>query len=1337
MVRPVSYPDLPVVERREDILAALANHQVVIVCGETGSGKTTQLPKICLEAGRGEERLIGHTQPRRLAARTVAARIASELGEELGQAVGFKIRFTDQVSAATRVKLMTDGILLAETRGDPLLKRYDTIIIDEAHERSLNIDFLLGYLKRILPKRPDLKLVITSATIDPERFAHHFDGAPIITAEGRTYPVEVRYAPVIDEDAPQGDDEEERDMPAAIVDACEELLREHRSDVLVFLPGEREIREAADRLQKQAGYRKALKGVEVLPLYSRLSNAEQNRIFRTTGTRRIVLATNVAETSLTVPGIRSVVDTGLARISRYSVRSKLQRLPIERISQASANQRKGRCGRVAPGTCIRLYSEDDFERRPEFTEPEILRTNLASVILQMRSMRLGDIDAFPFVEPPERRFVNDGYRTLQELNALDDARELTELGARLARLPIDPRLGRMLLAAADEGCVNEVLTIVSALSVQDPRERPHEAREKADALHAEFNDESSDFAAWLNLWAFLTVQRDALSHSKFRKMCKERYLNAIRTLEWMDVRRQLAQLAKELKLPVSSTEAPAERVHRALLTGLLANVAVKTDKRDYLGTRNRHLQIFPGSSLSRKGPKWIMAGEVTETSRTYARSVAAIVPEWIERAGEHLLQYSYRDPQWNSKFGTVNAYAQSTLYGLVINPKKRVDYTRINPAESRRILIREGLVGGELRTKGQFHRHNLALLTEVTTLEEKARRRDIVVDPEELVRFYDAIVPEHVNTAKLFEQWRAGYEHEHPRGLYFSRDLLLRDDAQAVNERDFPNQIEMGSAVLPLKYRFAPDEADDGVTLVSPVALLNRVSSARCEWLVPGLLEDRIAHLIKALPKPLRRNFVPAPDYARACNEAMTPDDKPLAGALSRQLQRMTGIEVPQSAWDASTLPRHLRMRFEVVDDDGKIIDEGRDLEALQKRYLDRVEESLVRFGDDSMERDAVTEWNFGDLAESVDIDNRGVTHARLSRAGGAQRRQRRRAPVRRPRCRARGHAARRACAVPAGAARRGEVPETKAPRARRHGAALHPVRQQAAAGRRHRGRRHRRDLPVERGAAAHARRVPRRARTRARRLRRHRERDRRARRRGARAAQEGRAARGGQHPLELGRGRRRHPGPGERAAVRGLRHGDGGGATDPVAELFPGHGQATRLHRCGAGQGPAAARRVPARVGGVQGAARIRGRAVRRRARGAALGVRGAARAALRAGARHAREGVGVQTREPRARAAGEGPALGGLSAAGGMAALQAGDRRLRSRLREGVRQGNGVADEQGTGGARPARGDGSRARVGRRRGPGPRQRGREHLRAVQSVPALRGRGRGARAGRVHQRGG
>jgi len=1000
-----TYPaELPVVERREAILAALAEHQVVIVCGETGSGKTTQLPKICLEAGRGTAGLIGHTQPRRIAARSVAARIAHELDTSVGEVVGFKIRFTDQVSPRTYVKLMTDGILLAEIRRDPFLDAYDTLIIDEAHERSLNIDFLLGYLKQLLPRRPTLKVIITSATIDPQRFSQHFDGAPILFAEGRTFPVETRYLPPSELNAsargPSADEDDELDadednLPLAIANACEILLRERQHDILVFLSGEREIREVADLLGKQASHRRALRGVDVLPLYSRLSNAEQNRIFQSHANPRIVLATNVAETSLTVPGIRAVIDTGLARMSRYSVRSQVQRLPIEKVSQASANQRKGRCGREAPGVCIRLYDEEDFLARSEFTEPEILRTNLAAVILQMRAMKLGDIDAFPFVEPPEPRFVNDGYRTLQELAALDRERQLTELGTRLSRLPIDPRLGRMLLAAADEGAVDEALTIVSALSVQDPRERPFDRRQAADELHAEFHHDRSDFLTWLNLWSFVTVQKEALSNSRFRKMCKQRFLSPLRVIEWMDVRRQLVTLARELKLPVNGTPATEDNVHRALLTGLLANVATRTDKRDYLGTRNRHLQIFPGSALFRRGndkavsrkdssataksdkggaPKWIMAAELAETSRLFARTCGAIAPEWIEHQAEHLLQYSYRDAHWQKTQGTVAAFAQCTLYGLIINPKKRVNYGPINPVESREIFIRDALVAGELRTRGEFHRFNQNLLNEVSTLEDKTRRRDIVVDPEELVRFYDAMIPEAVCTAADFETWRREYETSNPRGLFFSRELLLADGAIDISSSDYPDQIEMDGLVLPLSYHFAPGEDDDGVTLICPVEVLNRVSIERCEWLVPGLLEEKIAVLIKALPKPIRRNFVPAPDYAAACSEAMNSADGPLTGALSRQLLRMTGMEVAQSAWNLESVPSHLRMRISVTDDAGKPIDTGRDLLALQRRYADRVEESLVRFGDDSLEQQSVTDWNFGDLADSVDLKTRGVT---------------------------------------------------------------------------------------------------------------------------------------------------------------------------------------------------------------------------------------------------------------------------------------------------------------------------------------------------------------------------
>lgn len=965
------YPSqLPVVDQREEILEAIRSNQVVILCGETGSGKTTQLPKICLDAGRGIAGLIGHTQPRRIAARTVAARIASELESEVGEAVGFKIRFSDQVSERTYIKLMTDGILLAEIQNDPWLNQYDTLIIDEAHERSLNIDFLMGYLKRLLTKRKDLKLIITSATIDPERFSRHFDDAPIIVAQGRTYPVDLRYQPP----EAESDSLDDIDLPTAIVVACEDLLKERQHDILVFLSGEREIRELAELLSKQSSHNRVFRGVEILPLYSRLSNAEQNRIFQSHSMPRIVLATNVAETSLTVPGIRAVVDPGYARVSRYSVRSKVQRLPIEKVSQASANQRMGRCGREAPGVCIRLYSEEDFDTRAEFTEPEILRTNLSSVILQMASMKLGRIDDFPFVESPEPKFINDGYRTLQELAALDSQRQLTVLGQRLARLPVDPRLGRMLLASADEGCVSEVLTIVSALSVQDPRERPFEKRQAADEQHAEFNTDTSDFTAWLNLWNFVQVQKERLSNSQFRKMCKQRYLSALRIMEWMDVRKQLERLCKELNLKQSTGEAKEESVHRALLAGLLANVAIKTDKKGYLGTRNRHLQIFPGSGLFKKGPKWIMAAEIAETSNLYARQVAAIQPEWIEALAGHLLQYSYRDAHWQQKRGTVGAWAQSTLYGLIINPKKGVNYGAINPEESRQIFIREALVNGELITRGDFHRYNQSLIEEVTSLEEKSRRRDIVVEPEELVRFYDSIIPAGICTASDFETWRKSYEIEFPRGLYFAREQLLMDNAVDVSQRDYPDQIEMNGMVLPLRYHFAPGEEDDGVTLVFPVEVVNRISSARCEWLVPGMLQEKVVFLIKALPKNLRRNFVPAPDFASAACAAMVPEEGSLLSALSRQLHRMTGIQVTQDDWDVSSLPQYLQMRFVVLGHAGQELRSGRNLQHLQDLYLGEVEDTLLRFSDNSIEQDRVTDWNFGDLPVSVDIEKGGMT---------------------------------------------------------------------------------------------------------------------------------------------------------------------------------------------------------------------------------------------------------------------------------------------------------------------------------------------------------------------------
>lgn len=1019
---------LPVVAAREKIIAAIHDHPVVILCGETGSGKTTQLPKMCLEAGRGVAGFIGHTQPRRIAARSVAARIAEELGTTVGEGVGFKIRFSDQVADVSHIKLMTDGILLAEIQQDPYLNQYDTIIVDEAHERSLNIDFLLGCLKRLLSRRRDLKVIITSATIDPDSFSRYFDNAPVLLAEGRSYPVELRYLPPVDESAENSartnEETDEFDgnlLARSIIPACETLLAERAGDVLVFLSGEREIREMADALKKHAQRSKSLRGAEILPLFARLSNAEQNRIFQSHQRPRIILSTNVAETSLTVPGIRSVIDSGVARISRYSVRGKMQQLPIEKISRASADQRKGRCGREAPGICIRLYEEEDFEQRAEFTEPEILRTNLASVILQMMSMRLGRIEDFPLIDPPESKFVNDGYRTLQELGALDSTRKLRDIGKRLARLPIDPRLARMLIEADREGCVDAVLTIVAALSVQDPRDRPFDHRQLADELHAEFNHERSDFLSWLALWQFVQVQKKSLSNSKFRKMCKQRFLSPIRLFEWMEVRRQLMTLCRSMKLRVGQGDdglgliaaptrvesdkkntaldaskeiaketaqktddtAQYDRIHRALLSGLLVNVAVKTEAHEYLGTRNRRLQIFPGSALfkqAKKSPKWIMAAEISQTTRVFARQVASIDPEWVERAAAHLLQKSYRDPHWQKNNGHVGAFEQSTLYGLIVNAKKRVNYSPINPEESRNLFIRDALVQGLIKTRGKFLQHNLDLIDEIGQLEDKSRRRDLLVDPQELERFYDSVIPEDVNSTSSFETWRKSFESDHPRGLFYTRDLVLAGEEETVSLDEFPEALDFGAVALPLSYHFSPGAEDDGVTLNVPVNLLNRVDGHRCDWLVPGMLEEKLVALIKSLPKALRRNFVPAPDYAKACLEAFDSGDaensnpsQGLLAVLGQTLQRLGGCDIPLSAWELESLPKHLHMNFRVVGENGKLLSQGRDLNELQKSFTGQLEEQLLSFHDVSFERDDVREWNFGDLPESVEVENNGV----------------------------------------------------------------------------------------------------------------------------------------------------------------------------------------------------------------------------------------------------------------------------------------------------------------------------------------------------------------------------
>ena len=988
----VEYPaGLPVVDKREDIRRAIEENQVVVVCGETGSGKTTQLPKIALEAGQGVFGQIGHTQPRRIAARSVASRIAEELETPLGESVGYKIRFSDRSSPDTHVKLMTDGVLLAEIQSDRFLNQYDTLIIDEAHERSLNIDFILGYLKQLLPKRPDLKVIITSATIDPERFSRHFDDAPIILAEGRTYPVEVRYRPL------DGDeDSKDRDLKQGILDAVDELARLGPGDVLVFLSGEREIREAAEALRKHHP-----PGTEVLPLYSRLSAAEQNRVFRPHQGRRIVLATNVAETSLTLPGIKYVVDPGTARISRYSARSKIQHLQVEPISQASANQRKGRCGRVSEGVCIRLYSEEDFESRPEFTDPEILRTNLASVILQMESLRLGHVDDFPFVEPPESRQIRDGYHLLFEIGAVDADRRLTKLGRRIARLPIDPRLGRMLLAAEKEGCLRETLIVVSALSIQDPRERPLEKQQAADEKHRRFHYPGSDFLTVVNLWDWYHGQSKHLSQNKLRKLCKNDFLSYVRMREWREIHRQLRGMLHDMGIkdeddgavkpfdpdnPEEGRKIPADAVHRSLLTGLLGLIGQRIEEKkkprkpkgkrplqEFQGARNRRFAIFPGSGLAKQAPKWLMAAQMLETSRVFAHTVAAINPRWLEELGDHLVVREYSEPHWQPERGQVAAFEKVTLFGLVVSSGRKVNYGPVNPAEARQIFIRQALVEGELDSKAPFFHHNRELVEEVRELEAKSSRPDVLVEEERLFEFFDQRVPEGIYSAPGFEKWRRQAEREDPRLLFLDREFLMRHEAEGITANRFPKQLDLGGVRLPLEYHFSPGQEDDGVTLVVPLGALNQVSERRCEWLVPGLLEEKMAALIKSLPKQLRKNFVPAPEFARACRESLQPGDEALTSALSRELGRMTGAEVPAEAWDVNALPEHLLMRYRVVDGEGQTLAAGRDLAALRQQFEGEAAEAVTQVADSGLEQDEVTDWDFGELPETVEVEQHGI----------------------------------------------------------------------------------------------------------------------------------------------------------------------------------------------------------------------------------------------------------------------------------------------------------------------------------------------------------------------------
>ncbi|MEU2467012.1 ATP-dependent RNA helicase HrpA [Streptomyces sp. NPDC088922] len=973
----LSYPEqLPVSQKKDEILEAIRDHQVVIVAGETGSGKTTQIPKICMELGRGVRGMIGHTQPRRIAARTVAERVADELKTPLGEAVGWKVRFTDQVNPdATFVKLMTDGILLAEIQTDRELLAYDTIIIDEAHERSLNIDFLLGYLARLLPKRPDLKVVITSATIDPERFAKHFGEAPIVEVSGRTYPVEVRYRPLLEEDS----DDSDRDQITAICDAVDELDHEAPGDVLVFLSGEREIRDTADALNKRN-----LRHTEVLPLYARLSHAEQHRVFQRHTGRRIVLATNVAETSLTVPGIKYVIDPGNARISRYSHRTKVQRLPIERISQASANQRKGRCGRTSDGICIRLYSEDDFLTRPEFTDPEILRTNLASVILQMTAAGLGDIEKFPFIDPPDHRNIRDGVQLLQELGALETAEKspeegkrgqrLTPLGRKLSQLPVDPRLARMVLEADKNGCAREVMVIAAALSIQDPRERPSEKQTQADQNHARFKDETSDFLAFLNLWRYIREQQKERGSSSFRRMCKQEYLNFLRIREWQDIYAQLRTVAKQMGITVEEPKGdegvPEQAVHTSLLAGLLSHIGLKdTEKNEYLGARSAKFAIFPGSALFKKQPRFVMSAELVETSRLWARVNAKVEPEWIEPLAQHLLKRTYSEPHWEKDQAAVMAYERVTLYGVPIVAQRKINFGRIDQEASRDLFIRNALVEGDWRTHHQFFHDNRKLLGEVEELEHRARRRDILVDDETLFDFYDRRIPEHVVSGAHFDSWWKHKRRDEPDALDFERSMLINEKAGAVTKDDYPDSWRQGKLKFRVTYQFEPGADADGVTVHIPLQVLNQVTSEGFDWQIPGLREEVVTELIRSLPKPIRRHYVPAPNYATKFLDRAVPLQEPLPLTLARELQRMVGVPVTADDFDLSRVPDHLKITFRVTDERRRKVAEDKDLEALKVQLRPKARQALSKAAaatagpsGESIERSGLTDWTIGTL---------------------------------------------------------------------------------------------------------------------------------------------------------------------------------------------------------------------------------------------------------------------------------------------------------------------------------------------------------------------------------------
>ncbi|MCK0536126.1 ATP-dependent RNA helicase HrpA [Alcanivorax quisquiliarum] len=957
----IDWPDLPVVHSLDALQEAIESHQVVVVAGETGSGKTTQLPKLCLALGRGRAGMIGHTQPRRLAARAVAARIAEEIGSSVGAMVGFKVRFQDQVGPESLVKLMTDGTLLAEIQQDRLLRQYDTLIIDEAHERSLNIDFLLGYLKQLLPRRPDLKIIITSATIDHERFAAHFSGAPVLEVSGRTYPVEVRYR--------DSADEGERDLRREVELVLREIEQEERGqlpparDVLVFLSGEREIRELHHHLR-----RCEFRDTEFLPLYARLSQQEQHRVFSPHRGRRVVLTTNVAETSLTVPGIRYVIDAGTARISRYSVHSKVQRLPVEAISQASAEQRKGRSGRVMPGICYRLYSEADFLSRPAFTDPEIRRTNLAAVILQMADLGLGELEDFPFIDPPDGRLVRDGYRLLEELGAIE-GRTLTPVGRELARLPVDPRLARMVLRASETGALREALIIVAALAVQDPRERPHEQQQQADQAHQPFVDKQSDFLLFLKLWEWAEAQRVALTRNQYERLLKKTFLSPTRMREWRDTHHQLLLLCKQMKLPLSDVPASYDALHRALLSGLLGHVVRRTDEGEWLSTRNRKPVVWPGSALAKTRASWLMAAELIDTSRLFARCVAQIQPEWIEQEAAHLVKRQYVEPYWSKKHGAVWAREQVSLFGLLLVAGRRVSFGAHQPALARELMIREGLVAGELPREPDFVRANRALRAQLEEYEHKLRRRDLLADEEDCFAFYDARLPAEVYSLKHLESWYRRAAEPERRALFMTQeDLLVREPE--LGQEAFPDHLQIGELRLPLSYSFDPSGSHDGVTLTLPVAALNQVSPERLDWLVPGLLREKLEALLRGLPKARRRHFVPVPDYVSALLDVLVPGDTPLMPAVTRELARITGVRVELEEWQAVQLPLHLQFNLRITDGDA-LLAEGRDLAALKVRFADQALAAITPAADEP-ER-AGTDWVFGELPLVREMPRDGI----------------------------------------------------------------------------------------------------------------------------------------------------------------------------------------------------------------------------------------------------------------------------------------------------------------------------------------------------------------------------